>query len=165
MTESIYKCIVFDYYGTLFNPLRQSASISKAIFFDGVQDLLKDLNNKQVLCALATRTPIDVVKAQLQSAGLINYFACIKSTELGYDKPDPTVLNEILLELGVIPKDALMVGDSISDLAFGHNAGVDSMFVNFNEYNIDSNMLAEINKYTNFPIMKDITQLTDFLRR
>tara|TARA_A100001015_G_scaffold188148_1_gene209537 strand:- start:135 stop:518 length:384 start_codon:yes stop_codon:yes gene_type:complete len=118
-----YKCFVFDYYGTLFDPDK----LGENKFFDGVFELIKETSDNY-LCALATRTPLSIVKSQLENFGLLNYFSSIKSTELAHDKPDPTMFNEILFELAINPEDAIMIGDNISDLAFADNAGSDSIF-------------------------------------
>ena len=53
------------------------------------------------------------------------------SGEEGVSKPDPRLLYIALEKLGVEPKDALMVGDSLSsDIRAANNAGVDACWIN-----------------------------------
>lgn len=153
-----YKCFVFDYYGTLYDP----SSPGENKFFDGVYDLIKDLS-KSYYCALATRTPLSLVKLQLDNFGLLDCFVSIKSTELAHDKPDPTMFNEILFELGINPEDAIMIGDNISDLAFADNAGSDSILVNFSGHDTIPSILEEAKKYTRYPVIKSFDSLRKFI--
>lgn len=153
-----YKCFVFDYYGTLFDPSKSGDNK----FFDGVFELIKDTSDNY-LCALATRTPLGLVRLQLDDYELLECFSSIKSTELAHDKPDPTMLNEILFELGINPEDAIMIGDNISDLAFADNAGVDSMLVNFSGYDLGESMLEEVRKYTSYPVINSVHALQEFI--
>lgn len=168
-----YKCFIFDYYGTLFNP----NTASENIFFDGIPDLIKQVS-KNNLCAIATRTPLYIIKEHLKKAELFDCFASIKSTELAHDKPDPYILNEILCELDIDPKHALMIGDSISDLAFGFNAKVDSVLVNFTEFSdfsgssrsynpsesiLSDSILKEVKKYSSYPVITSVSDLRELI--
>lgn len=58
--------------------------------------------------------------------------ALVISGEVGADKPDPAILFEALRLLGDIPpKDALLVGDSLtSDIPAANRAGVDACWYN-----------------------------------
>ena len=80
--------------------------------------------SKSYYCALATRTPLSLVKLQLDNFGLLDCFVSIKSTELAHDKPDPTMFNEILFELGINPEDAIMIACHGWDVFGAKNAGL-----------------------------------------
>ena len=157
-----YQCFIFDYYGTLFNPYANANFNSENIFFDGIPDLIKEVSENN-LCAIATRTPLYIIQEYLKQTGLFEYFSSIKSTELGHDKPDPYILNEILCELGIGPKNALMIGDNISDLAFGFNANVDSVLVNFKNSHISKEMQEEIKKYSSYPVITSVNDLRELI--
>lgn len=163
-----YKCIVFDYHGTLFDPSMEGVTLPKRekydLFYKNIPDLIKFVSSK-ASCAIATRSPYSYVKAQLSDADLWEYFALVKTTELDHDKPDPTVLEDIMLELDFMASDCVMIGDSISDLAFAKNAGVDCIFINFSNFKIYSNLEAEVLSYTNAPIFNDVNLLKDYLDR
>lgn len=57
------------------------------------------------------------------------------SEEVGKSKPDPAMLFEALSQAGVDPKEAVVLGDSITaDIAAANNAGIDSiLFTNGRE--------------------------------
>jgi FMN phosphatase YigB (HAD superfamily) len=159
-----YKCVVFDYYGTLYNPLKDTFGAKDDLFYDHMPELIKFVSSR-ASCAIATRSPLLIIKEQLSEAGLREFFSCVKSTEFGHDKPDPTILEHIMLELDVMASDCVMIGDSISDLAFAKNAGVDCIFVNFSDYKIDESFDAEVKSYTQAPIFNDVKLLQDYLDR
>lgn len=69
----------------------------------------------------------DTQRPRLDAAGLTGYFQAVAvSGELGWAKPDPRIFTHLLDEMGLIGREALYVGDSVShDLAGAANAGID----------------------------------------
>ena len=52
-------------------------------------------------------------------------------------KPDPLMLNELLLERSISPERALMIGDTEYDLEMAVNAGISSVGVSFGVHSIE----------------------------
>lgn len=92
--------------------------------FPGALDLLADLRRQGWLLAVATgksRLGLDRVLGATGLQGMFHVTRCADETA---SKPDPRMLHEILLTLGVDPRGAVMVGDTTYDLEMATRAGV-----------------------------------------
>lgn len=79
-----------------------------------------------------TNGPAEVQRAKIDLLGVGDLvdFAII-SGEFGVAKPDPAIFREALGRAGVIPEDAIFVGDSVEhDMAGARAAGIPSVWVN-----------------------------------
>jgi len=84
--------------------------------FPGAMELLQELRAAGYLLAVATgksRLGLDRV---LEQTGLINFFDTTRCADETASKPDPLMLNEILVALSVFPGEAVMIGDTTFDL-------------------------------------------------
>jgi putative hydrolase of the HAD superfamily len=74
----------------------------------------------------------DTQREKLRITGIERHFgAVVLSGETGICKPDPAVFELALRQLGVAPKEALHVGDSLtSDVAGAKAAGVTAVWLN-----------------------------------
>jgi putative hydrolase of the HAD superfamily len=75
---------------------------------------------------LLTNGAPDLQREKLGASGLAPFFdAVVISGELGIGKPDPGIFHHLLERLGVVPREAAMVGNSLErDIAGARNAGV-----------------------------------------
>lgn len=91
----------------------------------GVRETLKALRGKTLL-AVVSNGAGGVQDARLASGGIIDYFPVrVYSRDEGVAKPDPRILFIALERLGVLPEQAVFVGDSAkSDMAAAEAAGV-----------------------------------------
>jgi phosphoglycolate phosphatase len=99
------------------------------ILFAGVREMLAELHAGGYLLAVATgksRRGLDYV---LDQTGLGSLFHATRTADEAASKPHPQMLREILDELGVVPRAAAMVGDSIYDLQMAANAGTAAIAV------------------------------------
>lgn len=100
------------------------------LVYDGIHELLATLVARGHPLAVLSNKP-----HPLTLAVMAEMFAAIPFVEvLGQrpgvaHKPDPTGLLEITSAFGVPPQDCWMIGDSVMDVATGHNAGVRSLAV------------------------------------
>jgi phosphoglycolate phosphatase len=101
--------------------------------FPNVSETLKVLTENQVRLGVCTNKPQAATLKVLQHFGLANIFqAVVGGDQLqGVRKPDPRHLMATLDILDVMPKDAVMVGDSPNDIDVASNAGVMSVAVSF----------------------------------
>lgn len=93
------------------------------VLFEGVCDLLRELEAEGYLLAIATgkgRRGLDHV---LEQTGLAHLFHATRTVDEAFSKPHPQMLLDILDELGVSPRDAVMIGDTTYDLEMARNAG------------------------------------------
>lgn len=92
--------------------------------------LLGRLERAGLKLAVVTNDGVEVAEAHLREAGVRGHFGAV----LGYDsghggKPGPGMLLAALDQLGSTPSTALMVGDSLADLAAARSAGCRSLAV------------------------------------
>ena len=93
--------------------------------YDGVPDVLKELNREQVSMALVTNKPLEQSVKLLKAFDLFEYFRW----RVGGDgpwprKPDPAGLRSLMSDASAERAGTMLVGDSGVDLQTARNAGV-----------------------------------------
>jgi phosphoglycolate phosphatase len=99
--------------------------------FEGCLELLHDLKARGHLLGVATgksRRGLDEALATVQLAGL---FDATRTADETASKPDPTMLHELMAELGARAGRTLMIGDTTHDLQLAANAGTAAVGVGY----------------------------------
>lgn len=92
--------------------------------FAGVVTALQQLKAKGYLLACVTNKPEKFTLPLLEKAGLANFFQMVVSGDtLPKKKPDPLPLLHICQKLDILPAEAMLVGDSNTDIQAAHAAG------------------------------------------
>ena len=92
--------------------------------YDGVIDGLQALWNKGYRLACVTNKPEEFTLPLLQASGLADFFEIVVSGDtLHNKKPHPIQLHHICAKLDVPEFEAMLVGDSATDIAAAHAAG------------------------------------------
>ena len=119
-----------EYYSNLY--LNSKKENTKP--YDGIMDLLIKLQKNNIFLAINTN------KKQILTEELCEkFFKDIKFEKIiGYkedypSKPDPTGVYEIIESLNLEKKDAVYIGDTISDVKTAENAGIDAIFVEWGQ--------------------------------
>lgn len=109
---------------------RASGHYSK--LYPGVKEGLQQLRSAGVTLALVTNKPSEFVPHLLADLGIEEYFAAwLGGDSLPEKKPHPAPLQSLMERFQVAVNDALMVGDSRSDMAAGRAAGVRTLGVTY----------------------------------
>jgi len=119
----------------------------------GVREALKSLQGK-MLFALVSNGAGAVQDARLAAGGIIDYFPVrVYSRDEGVAKPDPRILSITLERLGVLPEQAVFVGDSAtSDMAAAQALGMDFIwFRPDGRFDSPGNRMAEITELVQLP--------------
>ena len=100
--------------------------------------MLEELSSRFSL-ALVTDTETSrepAVRRALARLGLERFFdAVVTSQDLGLSKPDPAIFHEAVRRLGVLPKQAVMVGnDPDRDVVGASRAGLRTILVTNSRY-------------------------------
>ncbi len=114
------------------------ASQHEVVLFDGTLNMLQSLKSRNHLLAVATGKSRVGLNEALATTDLRGLFDATRTADETVSKPDPTMLLELLAELGVAPERALMIGDTTHDLQMAVNAGVASVGVSFGAHHHDS---------------------------
>lgn len=93
--------------------------------FDGVRELLTELNRRGVGLAVATGKSGERARSLLRRLDALHHFAhVIGSDEVARAKPAPDIVLRAMTLLGAKPDDTVMVGDAVTDLASARDAGI-----------------------------------------
>jgi len=95
-------------------------------------DVLRDLKSMGLKMAAVSNASQECTEFVLELFDLKRYFDVIFGKDYRYldgAKPNPYLINKALNALGVSPKEALVVGDSLSDIIAAHRAGVKAVQV------------------------------------
>lgn len=99
----------------------------------GAIELVKFLSEHDYKLAILTRNDQQLAYITLQAIGLDKYFS--KAMVLGRDEAEPKPSPQGMLKLADIwqiqPKQMLIIGDFLHDLASGKNAGANTILVNY----------------------------------
>jgi phosphoglycolate phosphatase len=105
-----------------FSHYAKNAADSKP--YDGVIDGLQALWNKGCRLACVTNKPEEFTLPLLKASGLADFFELVVSGDtLHKKKPDPIQLHHICAKFDVPEYEAMLVGDSATDIAAAQAAG------------------------------------------
>jgi phosphoglycolate phosphatase len=98
--------------------------------YPGVREALAELNGRKL--AVLTNKPVKFSREMLAGLGLAERFLQIYGgNSFETKKPDPFGLHRLMEETGAPASQTLMIGDSISDVLAGRNAGAWTCGVNY----------------------------------
>ncbi|HEX7030537.1 MAG TPA: HAD-IA family hydrolase [Gammaproteobacteria bacterium] len=106
-------------------------SLHGQALFPGAREVLLELKAAGYLLAVATGKGRNGLRRVLEEEMLHQVFDVTRCAEETISKPDPRMLVEILDELGLEPRDALMIGDTSYDLEMAARAGMDRLAVSY----------------------------------
>lgn len=92
------------------------------LLFAGVGEMLRDLAAEGYLLAVATGKSRRGLDYALDQTGLRETFHATRTADEAISKPHPQMLLDILDDLGVAPREAMMVGDTTYDLEMARSA-------------------------------------------
>ncbi|CCQ12188.1 Similar to phosphoglycolate phosphatase,clustered with ribosomal large subunit pseudouridine synthase C [Pseudoalteromonas luteoviolacea B = ATCC 29581] len=131
--------------------------------FEGVEALLGSLSQQGIKLAVATGKSRAGLNRMLEQSGLGHYFVVTKTADEAQSKPHPQMLNDILSETNVAPKDAVMIGDTIIDMQLACNAKVDAIGVTLGvdstERLLENGAYAVANNYTELGILLSLQNI------
>lgn len=91
--------------------------------FEGVEETLQELASRGHLMAVATGKSRRGLERSLEHTGLGELFHITRCADEAFSKPHPEMLLQIMDQLGVDPRDTLMIGDTEYDMEMATNAG------------------------------------------
>ncbi|MDF1677207.1 MAG: HAD-IA family hydrolase [Legionellaceae bacterium] len=102
-----------------------------AYLFEGARALIEKIHATGAALAIATNKGQQSLERALQTLHVDAFFRVTRSAGLLPAKPCPDMLEDILTVVGCLPHDALMVGDSVSDIEMAKALEVPSVGVDF----------------------------------
>lgn len=115
-----------------FEHLYAAVGAGRSVVFPGGREVLSRLSRDGRRLGICTNKPHHVTRGVLDALGLSNLFgAVVGATDDVARKPAPDMLNQALAALEVGPGEAVMLGDSATDVATARAAGVPVLLVSF----------------------------------
>lgn len=139
----------------------QYALISKQstiCMMPGAEELVKALVQQGVTLAIASNKAQRSLEKALRVSGLEPYFTVIRTASQSPPKPCPQMLEDILEVLAIPVQDALMVGDSVTDIEMARQAGMDA--VGMDRYQQATSSLLQAGAMA---VFEDLPALRSFL--
>lgn len=128
--------------------------------FSGVPQVLKSLASTGYDLAVATGKSRRGLDKGLSETGLSEYFPITRCADETRSKPHPQMLEEILVDFNLHPKEALMIGDTEYDMQLATNARVDGFAVSYGVHD-----LLRLLKQDPVGFIDKIEQLPDWLEQ
>ncbi len=113
----------------LYGQHYRSLPSAHAPLFAGIPDTLARLQAQGYQLAIATGKSRAGLNRALQQTGLSAYFCASRCADETASKPDPRMLEELLLHTATEPERALMIGDTEYDMAMARAAGIPALGV------------------------------------
>jgi len=120
--ENFLKIYLKAYYELAEDKVKPLPNISKT---------LETLSKRAKLALLTMRhVPCENVEKWLEKVGLAKYFQCVVTAlNVQFTKPSPRALIDCTKRLGVEVGECAIVGDSVTDIKSGKNAGAKTVAV------------------------------------
>lgn len=99
--------------------------------FNGVKELISDLHAQGKTLAIATGKKRKGLQRVLPNSGIQAFFTLTKTADETAGKPNPLMLEQILVETVTRIEDAVFIGDSIHDIRMANNINMDSIAVSY----------------------------------
>ncbi|HSI44432.1 MAG TPA: phosphoglycolate phosphatase [Methylotenera sp.] len=98
--------------------------VAESLPYDGIAEALQAIKNTGVKLACITNKPAAFTEPLLEKSGLAPYFDLIVSGDtLQKKKPEPDQIFHICEKFGISPQQAVLIGDSKTDIEAARNAG------------------------------------------
>lgn len=109
----------------LFLAYNEKHIVDQTSLYPGARETLTALREAGLTLAVVSNKNVALCTKVLTTLGADGFFACVIGADsLAERKPAPQPLLKVLRDLGVPPERAIMVGDSINDIAAGQAAGM-----------------------------------------
>jgi len=109
----------------IFLAYNEEHIVDKTRLYPGVMETLASLREAGMTLAVVSNKNVALCRKVLSTLGAEDFFATVVGADsLPLRKPSPEPLLMVLREFGVAPEHAVMVGDSINDIAAGKAASM-----------------------------------------
>lgn len=140
---------------------RETRAILEATFYEGMTQLLEELNAAGAVCAVASAKQERTVRETMVHFDLLKYFKEVKGGTPDMAYADKTIIMQRCINaLHADASDMVMVGDTVYDAEAAENLGVDFCAALWG-YGFDNPVLLEKHKYV--AAAQDVAALRDFL--
>lgn len=117
-------------YKAAFFALRQEPDArSREPLFDGMAELVADLNRAGCVLGVATGKSLRGLRHTLALHGLEGQFVTLQTPDTAPGKPDPGMVLQAMAQTGAIPETTVVIGDTTFDMEMACAAGAGAIGV------------------------------------
>lgn len=121
-----------DRYLERYIPAYLEDPAGSTVVYDGVRETLDMLQDQGINMGICTNKPGQTTRAVLDALDLSRYFSAIVTVDdTRYRKPDGRHVLETLTIMKADPANAVMIGDSETDIQAGQGAGLKTIAVTY----------------------------------
>ena len=132
--------------------------------FAGIQDLLANLHQEGVMLAVASNKFQEGTEHLIKEFFPEILFVTVLGGRPGFPlKPDPEIVNEVLRKANVDKEDAVMVGDSDTDMETAANGGIMGIAVNWGYRNMRETALRQAQGPQRMKVVETAEELQQLL--
>jgi phosphoglycolate phosphatase len=125
-------------YRLAFHELREGGAAVEPLY-PGARDAIEALAAREdVALGIATGKSQRGVRLVLGHHGLLDRFITIQTADDAPSKPDPGMVIAAMRAAGVTPRNTVVVGDTVYDIAMAHAAGASAIGVSWGYHARDS---------------------------
>lgn len=135
-SDAVNASLVAAYKGT-YSSLRQTAAHHETLYPDILATLHALHARPDVQLGIATGKSRRGVRLLLERHALDGHFATIQTADTNPSKPSPVMIETALAETGCDSAGAIMIGDTVFDIAMARNAGIRSIGVGWGYHPAD----------------------------
>ncbi|MCR5214609.1 MAG: HAD hydrolase-like protein [Eubacterium sp.] len=145
---------------TYFRQEYPKGDIYKADYYEGLEELLKDLLDKGYRVGVATYKREDMAISLLEDKGLAKYFDVIHGSNIAANLTKADVVKMTIDDLGFSLDETVMIGDSDNDAIGADTAGVHFIGVT---YGYGFRSLDAVAEYPNIGIAENPGQVLEII--
>ncbi len=120
-----------DNYRDAFTVLRNQPGIEDPLY-DGAREVIAALAARDdMVLGIATGKSVRGVVRMFKEHGFAGYFSTVQTSDHHPSKPHPAMIELAMKEVGVAPRDTVMIGDTTYDVEMAVNAGVKALGVSW----------------------------------
>lgn len=139
------------------------------VLFDNVKEVIDKFKKECFYMAVASSKPKRILDKMIANFNLEGFHYVLGTEESNFKhKPDPEIVNYIMKQLNVSKEDAVIIGDSKSDILTGKNAGIDTIAVTYGydkkENLVNANPTYIINQFKELEALIKIKEVDEFER-
>jgi len=135
------------------------STVHPSPLYGGIKEWLIDLKEQGYTLAVATGKGRNGLNRVMSTSEVTDLFTVTYCADEANSKPDPLMLNKILMDLNIQSHQALMIGDSSYDLEMANNANMACIGVSYGVHSV-----AQLKQYNPLAILDDLpSQLGQYL--
>lgn len=162
--KKVFPHLTLTQYENLVHAVQQSlmSRHSDVYLIPGAMEIVQRIQHDGIDLAIATNKGQQSLVRALHTTGLDEYFKVTRSAGQTAAKPSPEMLEEILAVFSLPVHEALMIGDSLTDIEMAKNIGMDAVGVNF--YHQPADLLLNAGAlavFDEYHLIADYLQLSD----